>query len=80
MAKEIYTHTFKFQLADGGQFLEGQIEFNVDGKVSYKMESWSEPIQSETLTYFDRVTELLKEIFHGVEPKGIKLIRFKKIE
>lgn len=72
-----YTHNFKFQIGDGGQYLEGEIEFNTDGKVSYKMSNWSEPIKNGTLGYFTELTELLKKIFHGTDPKGIKLIRFK---
>jgi len=75
---DIYTHDFKFQIGDGGQFIEGEIEFNTDGKVSYKMDKFSEPIKAETLAYFNEITELIKKIFHATDPKGIKLIKFKK--
>ena len=69
-----YTHNFEFKVGDGGKFLEGEIELNTDGKVSYRFTSISEPIQHETLDYFTRLTELLKEIFHGAG--GIKKIEF----
>jgi len=69
-----YTHRFKFQIGDGGSFVEGLIEFNEDDKVSYKIETISEPLQKEVLDDFTALTELLKTIYkkHG----GIKLIKF----
>ena len=70
-----YTHDFKFQLGDGGQFVEGDIEFNTDGKVSYKITSISEPVLDTTLQRFSEVAELMRQIFH--EFGGLKLIRFK---
>ena len=70
-----YTHTFDFQIGDGGKFLTGEIEFNTDNKVSYKFKTFSEPISEDTLSQFTRLTELLKEIYHG--SGGIKMIRIK---
>jgi len=70
-----YTHEFKFQLGDGSQFVEGEIEFNTDGKVSYKVDAWSQPIGEETLRQFNEVCQLMKSLF--AEFGGIKLIRFK---
>ena len=73
---DIYTHDFKFQLGDGGQFIEGEVEFDTDGKVSYKMTSLSEPIRANTLKKFNELCELMRTIF--VEYGGIKMIRFKE--
>jgi len=69
------THDFKFQIGDGGQFIEGDIEFNTDGKISYKITSWSEPVKDTTLQRFSEVAELMRQIFH--EFGGLKLIKFK---
>ena len=71
----MYTHEFKFQLGDGGQFIEGEIEFDTDNKISYKMDSFSEPIKAETLKKFDEVCELIRTVYEQFG--GIKLIRFK---
>lgn len=73
-----YTHTFKFQLGDGGQFINGKIEFNEDGKVSYSFEEVSIPLKNETLSYFKQLTDLLQKIYYS--NGGIKNIRFKRID
>jgi len=75
---DIYTHNFKFQIGDGGQFVEGDIEFNSDGRVSYRIDESSDPLLKETLVYFNRLIDLLKDIYHGNDPAGIKLIKFNK--
>lgn len=72
--EEPYTHKFKFQIGDGGRFLNGLIEFNEDQKVSYKIQEWSEPLEKDVLDDFTALTELLKTIFH--KHGGIKLIKF----
>jgi len=72
-----YTHNFEFRVGDGGRFIVGKIEFNLDDKVSYKMTQWSEPIQHEVLQDFVDLTELLKRIYKSNE--GIKEIKFKEI-
>ncbi len=69
-----YTHKFKVQLGDGGKFIEGYIEFNLDGKVSYRLDESSQPLENEVLRDFVALTELLKTIFH--KHGGIKLIKF----
>ena len=72
-----YTHKFEFKVGDGGKYIDGDIEFNTDGKVSYRMKNWSEPIQEQTLQDFLDLTVILKRIFHTHE--GIKEIKFKEI-
>jgi len=69
-----YTHKFKFQIGDGGSFIEGYIEFNTDGKVSYRLDESSQPLGNEALKDFCALTELLKTIYH--KHGGIKLIKF----
>lgn len=69
-----YTHNFEFKVGDGGKFLEGEIEFNTDGRVSYRFSSISEPIQLDVLRDFIDLTELLKRIFVSMD--GIKKIEF----
>ena len=73
---DIYTHDFKVKLGDGGQFIEGEIEFNTDNKISYKMTSWSEPIRAETLKSFNEICETIRVMFE--QYGGIKIIRFKE--
>ena len=75
--EEVFTHKFKFKVGDGGQFVNGNIEFNVDGKISFEVEELSIPLHKEVLEHFTELTNLLQKIFksHG----GIKLIRFKEV-
>ena len=73
-----YTHSFTFKVGDGGQFMEGDIEFSDDGSVNYKMTSFSEPIKSTTFDRFREVAEAVKKIY--AEFGGFKMIRFKTID
>jgi hypothetical protein len=63
MAEETeYTHTFEFLFND--QTLQGEIEFNLDGKTSYKTEK---PISNLDLKQSSAVNTLfyhLKEIYN----------------
>lgn len=68
-----YTHNFKFQMADGGVFVEGKVEFNTDGKMSYKIESTSQPLPKEALTDFTELMDLCHSLFNKYE--GLKLIK-----
>lgn len=74
---EPYTHNFEYSIGDGGKFIKGLIEFNKDGRVSYKMESWSEPLLSEDLANFTKLIDLLKDVFHGAD--GLKKIVFEEL-
>jgi len=60
-----FTHDFKFEVGEPQNHIRGDIEFNEDGKVSYKIEDSSIPLQNGTLKYFTELTELLKKIFYG---------------
>ena len=73
-----YTHKFKYYIGDGGKFIEGECEFNQDKKSNFKIDTWSIPLEKETLKHFQELMNLLEEIF--VTHDGIKLIRIKKIE
>ena len=72
---DTYTHTFKFYLGDGS-FIDGECEFNTDGKASFKIKTWSEPLPLETLQEFENVVEMIKDIY--TSNGGIKKIVFKE--
>lgn len=76
MAADIYTHDFIYRLGDGGQFIKGEIEFNHDKKVSFRIKKWSEPLPQELLTAFNEFIERLKLRFDQWE--GIKYIVIKE--
>ena len=61
MADEPYTHNFIYRLGDGGKFCIGEVEFNHDKEVSYRINSWSEPIQHEVLVAFTEFIDRLKQ-------------------
>jgi len=69
----LFTHTFEIGLkADGSQFLQGEVEFNEDGEVSFKIEECSIPLAKKTTDYFNEIMSLLQRIYYG--NGGIKRI------
>lgn len=73
-----YTHKFKFELANG--WLEGDVEFNTDGKASFKVGNWNQPLPQGVLEYFNEIIDLCVKITHDVgtpDTHGIKHISFK---
>jgi len=73
MPDEIFTHTFEVEFkADGSQFIKGQIEFNVDGKVSLQIEESSIPLSKDMMHDFTALMDYLQKIFYKFE--GIKKI------
>ena len=64
----VYTHTFKMKL--NGQDISGEVEFNLDGTMSYKT---NEPIDAITMIKARRFHALLAEFknvfdcFGGIE-------------
>ena len=75
MALDPYTHKFEFALGDGS-FIEGDCEFNSDGKASFKMNTWSEPIPLETIEEFEELMWMVKRIFE--HNSGVKKILVKE--
>lgn len=74
---EVYTHKFKF--APGvGRFIEGDIEFNSDGKCSFAIKKSSDPIAQSDLIYFNKFIELIMEF--GKKDPLDELSIHKKIE
>ena len=68
-----FTHTFDIQFkADGSHFLKGQVEFNIDGKVSFYVKDSSIPLDRDALTHFTELMSLLKTVFYSQE--GIKKV------
>lgn len=79
MAVDPYTHTFKFEIEDKTgkrSFLKGEIEFNEDGKASFKLEDVSEPLDLEVLEYFRDTVESFRLLTEDYGP--IKKIIFKE--
>ena len=73
MPEEIFTHTFEIELkADGSQFIKGEIEFNVDGKVSFKIDESSIPFSRGAMKKFMALCDICQNIFYDLE--GIKRI------
>lgn len=69
----IFTHTFEVELkADGSQFIKGEVEFNEDGEVSFKVEDSSIPLAKKTMEYFNEIMNLLQKIYYS--NGGIKRI------
>jgi hypothetical protein len=73
-----YTHKFTFKIgSDGSKFIEGKMEFNTDDKVTFKITSFSEPIQEATLQAFMDWTKSMHTIFDLYE--GISEIKVVKL-
>ena len=60
---DIYTHDFIYRLGDGGKYILGEIEFNKDKEVSYRITAWSEPIEHNVIEAFVKFVQRLKERF-----------------
>jgi len=75
MPVDAYTHTFKFSLGDDS-FLEGDTEFNSDGKASFKMDTWSEPLPLETIDEFQELMWMIKNLYES--NSGVKKIIIKE--
>jgi len=74
MVVDPYTHTFKFEL--DGVFIRGEVEFNTDGKASFKMTEWSEPLPLDTLGEFKKLMTQIKNIYTA--NGGVKKIIIKE--
>jgi hypothetical protein len=69
----LFTHTFEVELkADGSQFLKGEIEFNVDGEVSFDLQDSSIPLSKDAMHEFVKLADHLQSMFYEFE--GIKRI------
>ena len=73
-----FTHKFKIYLGDGSQWLEGKIEFNTDGKMTYHIQDTCTPMKKETLDEFNNLMDKFHSLFHKFG--GIKKIEIKIIE
>ena len=67
MPIEPYTHNFIYRMGDGGKYVIGEVEFDKDKKGSYRINSWSEPIQHEVLVAFTAFIDRLKLRFDEFE-------------
>ena len=70
-----YTHNFIYRLGER-QFILGECEFNKDKKVSYRITSWSEPIDHQFLIDFTQFMDRLKLRFdEWKEIKHVEIIK-----
>jgi hypothetical protein len=76
MADDIYTHNFDFTV--GSKFIRGEMEFDTDEKMSYKIKETSDPFSNEFLHFFQ---ELMDYLFILYNQQGeIKKITIKRKE
>ena len=76
---EKYTHNFNFEVdSAGGQYIKGEVEFDTDGKVSFKIKDSSSPLKSETLSLFNKYLEFMKSIYDTTG--GIVVVKVSKKE
>ena len=68
-----YTHDFIYRLGDGSHYILGEVEFNKDKKVSYRIKKWAEPLDHETMEAFIGFIQRLKERFDQFD--GIKHVQ-----
>jgi len=72
-----FTHNFNFEVDDaGGQFIKGDVEFNTDGKVSFKIQNSATPLKRETLALFVEFLDYIYKIFE--KTGGISSIKVVK--
>ena len=73
---DLYTHEFKFDIE--GNFITGEVEFDTDDKVSFKMLTWSQPLSLDIMGKFNELMTLMGKIYN--ENGAIKKIIIKKKE
>ena len=71
-----YTHDFIYRLGDGGKYLKGEAEFNKDKKVSYRIQTWSEPMPHDLLNAFSEFIDRVKMRYDQWD--GIKLVEIRE--
>ena len=76
MPVDPYTHDFSYWLGDGGPHIVGEVEFDKDKKVSYRIKEWSEPCQHELIVAFAGFIERAKLRYD--EWGGIKLVKIQE--
>ena len=74
MADDIYTHVFDFTV--GSKFIRGEVEFDTDGKMSYKIKEVSDPFSNDFLHMFQELMSFLFILYNQEgEIKNIKIKR-----
>ena len=71
-----YTHNIKFETGD--YFIRGDAEFNTDGKASFKIDEWSQPLPLDVIKMFHKLMKYVQVIYKS--NGGIKKIIIKKKE
>ncbi len=57
----MYTHTFEF--SSDGTTIEGEVEFNVDGRVSYKTSAALPNLTLQQASAFNGIVKAAKDFF-----------------
>ena len=73
MPADRYTHDFSYRLGDGGKFILGEVEFNHDKAISYKITDWSEPMPHKIMVEFTEFIDRVKSRFD--EWGGLKQVK-----
>ena len=76
MANDIYTHTFDFTV--GQKFIRGEVEYDTDEAMSYKIKEVSDPFSNDFLKMFQSLMDYLFILYN--QEGEIKLIKIKRKE
>ena len=71
-----YTHTFDFTVRS--KFIRGEVEYNTDGAMSYKITQVSDPFSNDFLHMFQQFMEYFFILYN--QEGDIKLIKVKRKE
>jgi len=74
MVQDMFTHDFKFDMAN--TTLKGEVEFNTDQEVSMEIKQAGIPLKTDTMQVVLDIFELLKELIENGET--INLIKIEK--
>ena len=69
-----YTHRFDIEV--DAIHINGDVEFNTDGKMTFNVKQWNNPMSSEDLTMLKTILDYCHEVTENFGE--IKLIRIKK--
>ena len=74
MTQDIFTHDFKFDVAN--TIVSGEVEFDTDNEVSMNIKQAGIPLKADTMQIILDIFELLKQL-HETD-NFIKVVRIKK--
>ena len=80
MALDQMTHSFEISLGatvGNKETIQGFVEFNTDGEVSFEIDEISKPITPEAMRHFTELMDLMKK-FHDVHG-GVVRVEIQKL-